>query len=1231
MQQSLHHFWDSIIHPVLQASSARNIVEIGCADGVHTKDLLAYCKEHQGHLDVIDPEPDFHIETFLDTYGPLLEIHLDLSVNALPKLSGYDTVVIDGDHNWYTVYNELKLIEKHCKNAAGFPVIIFHDTGWPYARRDMYCNPETIPEAHRKQWVEKGILPGVGTPVEEQGFNEHCLHAIEEHNFCNGVLTAIEDFIAESSHKYSLVSVPGFFGISILTSSQRQAKHPLLVELLQHLGASENIDNHMNALERARIDTQIALNSSNRQKEFFSQLVHRLRENVQHLQKQKADITLHAKSLAETCASAEEYVSSLQEAIEQKEQDSIALAVHHEQQLHTLKSTLSWKAAGPLRYLEQRYAHWKYDKLAAGHNVTAEQASEPEPDITTPKPLVGCTIIAKNYLAQARVLAQSFLEHHPDSTFYVLLVDELDDAFDPATEQFSLVTIDQLELPKKHQLCFQYTCRELSTAVKPAFLSHLLRTTELETIVYLDPDTAVFSSMDTLVDTLQSNNIALTPHILQPITDASIHPNETELLQVGTANLGFIGLRRSAITFQFLDWWNTRLIDHAFEDLGQGMFFDQKWLDIASSFFEDIAIIRDPGYNVAFWNLQERTIHKRSGQYTVNGSPLVLYHFSGYRPELPDQICHYPLSTHSFKQYPSVRVLHDSYAKKLYAADYKAASALPYAFGVFSNGTPIAPCIRRTFYELQDKRSRWSNPFSVEDSGCFFDWLNATAKEMSANTYLSNLHVALYTSRQDLQVRFPTLNRSAAISIGLWLLQEQQRRTYALDDAFLASLENVEQSQPHTPIWKRVFRKRNSFKLYRLGVRIAKCLLPRQVQQRARTRFSIADLPEDPGQQTIVMPSGPVPDVTIAGYVTSENGVGEATRATIRSLDAASISYQLYDVVHTPARRNEETYTSACKDQQELHVSPITIAHVNADQVAVLQNDLREDLFSKTYSIGYWYWELSQFPAQWSSAFNAFDEIWVASTFCKETIQAATDLPVVCMPPSIEAPEYSGYRKSHFGVAEDDRMFLFICDFLSIAERKNPLGIVEAFTQAFSQDDNAMLYIKCIHTDSNPAYMRALEEATKDIRCCMNTSYLEKEEIADLLHCCDAYVSLHRSEGFGINMAEAMAIGKPVIATNYSGNADFMDPEHSYPVPYALKTLDQDYGPYTKGNVWADPDIEEAAAAMRDIYLHPNTARQKGYKASQFIATAYNAQRIGQEMHLHFQEIRSTEDGGLTQ
>ena len=114
-------------------------------------------------------------------------------------------------------------------------------------------------------------------------------------------------------------------------------------------------------------------------------------------------------------------------------------------------------------------------------------------------------------------------------------------------------------------------------------------------------------------------------------------------------------------------------------------------------------------------------------------------------------------------------------------------------------------------------------------------------------------------------------------------------------------------------------------------------------------------------------------------------------------------------------------------------------------------------------------------------------------------------------------------------------------------------------------------------------------------------------------------------------MAEAMAIGKPVIATNYSGNADFMDPEHSYPVPYALKTLDQDYGPYTKGNVWADPDIEEAAAAMRDIYLHPNTARQKGYKASQFIATAYNAQRIGQEMHLHFQEIRSTEDGGLTQ
>ncbi len=209
--------------PIIERVKASYIVEIGSDTGINTKNILKYCIDHDAHMTAIDPLPGFDVDEFKAEYGDKFEIYKELSLSRLPLLKDYDVILIDGDHNWYTVYNELKTIERQFKGKK-FPLIFLHDVCWPYGRRDLYYNPENIPETQRQPYKKLGVYPGQSNLKEKGGLNEFSCNSIYENTPKNGVLTAIEQFIDESELEFSFETIEAFFGLGILYPKNNQTE-----------------------------------------------------------------------------------------------------------------------------------------------------------------------------------------------------------------------------------------------------------------------------------------------------------------------------------------------------------------------------------------------------------------------------------------------------------------------------------------------------------------------------------------------------------------------------------------------------------------------------------------------------------------------------------------------------------------------------------------------------------------------------------------------------------------------------------------------------------------------------------------------------------------------------------------------------------------------------------------------------------------------------------------------
>lgn len=1056
------------------------------------------------------------------------------------------------------------------------------------------------------------------------------------------------------------------------------------------------------------------------------------------------------------------------------------------------------------------------------------------------------TIVSRNYLHYARTLMRSVAEHLPGWQRYVLLVDA-EAGVDPAEEPFELIRIAELGLPCPQQFLFRYTILEANTAVKPWGFAWLFEGAGFDQVLYVDPDIRFYRRPDSISRHLEAGAMmVLTPHLSAPLDDGP-HPDDLDILRSGTYNLGFLGLARGQDLTDFLRWWQRKLEFDCVVDLKRGLFVDQKWMDLAPTLFREVVIERDPGLNVAYWNLAHRRIEPGPEGPLVNGHPLVFFHFSGFDPRNPQ-----PVSKHqnrfSLEQLSAeTQRLFGEYADELIANGLEACKAFPYHYGLFADGTPI-PEVARRFY--RETPQLWagigSDPFSaprdwllepvpglaggdrpitalmhycwrsipevrepfpeLRGAGgqAFVDWfcsdaaailgiapqllpargeaarapdepLEPSEQNQPADARRSALHVdellglpdpefllrayqrllgrlpdsegyAHYlaelragTSQLEVlrRIRWSPEGRQKAPPVaGLaraWLLSEPWRQlrrrlwpaSRGQQTAAAGSVAADASSQPaarppsalldlprgcpaqgyypvspaepglawiggglalrtqppgeratlriagihHASAFLRAhgsralrlivyvdgqprgegwLRRGGAFELdialhglpegraVTLALRCCRTFVPAAIginddQRRLGVQLRRLGWAEEPALLDFSRPVPYQPDarlkqrqaapaINLIGYLKSGTGVGQGARLAAAAADRVGIATALVEFELTDLDSRTENGLDDRLGRDNPH--PVNLFHVNADQFPLLRPHFGEGFFEGRYNIGYWAWELPEFPDAYLGAFADVDEVWVPSSFVQQAVSAKSPVPVICMPHPVEFSVPENVSRREFGLPEGQCLFLCMYDLRSYQARKNPRAAVEAFLRAFPQPGLAMLVIKVQSAAACPddyAELEALVAGRPHLK--LIDGRLGREAIYRLEACCDAFVSLHRAEGFGLALAECMLLGKPVIATHWSGNTDFMRPDNSCCVHYGLTRLECDHGVYRAGQYWAEADIEHAAWFMRRIVHEPDWAAELGQRGRRTILEGYSLAAIGARYRRRLEHI----------
>jgi hypothetical protein len=303
--------------------------------------------------------------------------------------------------------------------------------------------------------------------------------------------------------------------------------------------------------------------------------------------------------------------------------------------------------------------------------------------------IIAFTLCSNNYLANAKVLAESFLRFHPSDEFKIGLVDvkseEVD--YDGYLRGVDVIPVADLEIEEFDEMNGKFDIVELNTAVKPSYFKYLFRENPDAKIIYLDPDIQVYSSFDEVIQALDTATIVITPQNTKPIDDGDA-PSDINLLSTGVFNLGFIALANVKDLWVFLEWWHARLVKYGFSRPNFGMFYDQIWINLVPAFFDSYYVLRHPGYNMAVSNLHERKITQLSPEILVNGShKLRFYHFSGYKFSDPEKMCSYS-NRYTLETRKDVAPLFREYFLSLKKFDMAKLSKLLPAYGVPRTAAP---------------------------------------------------------------------------------------------------------------------------------------------------------------------------------------------------------------------------------------------------------------------------------------------------------------------------------------------------------------------------------------------------------------------------------------------------------------------------------------------------------------------------------------------------------------
>jgi glycosyltransferase involved in cell wall biosynthesis len=578
-------------------------------------------------------------------------------------------------------------------------------------------------------------------------------------------------------------------------------------------------------------------------------------------------------------------------------------------------------------------------------------------------------------------------------------------------------------------------------------------------------------------------------------------------------------------------------------------------------------IADDPGCNVGYWNLPERTLSWAGDHYEVDGKPLRFFNFRGYDPDKPHLLSQDQGLTPRIllSEHLAVAKICDEYRGKLLREGYSELKGTPYRFDSLPSGLRIDDHMRRLYREAFAAFKNGSapeppSPFGPGGEKTFMEWLNEPMGKPGHT--VTRYMLAIHAAREDVRNAFPDPAGADAAMFQKWYVLYGQ----------------------------------------------AELNLPAVLTPLDAKRHSA----NGSGSPSSI-------SVNIAGYFHAELGIGEAARLLVAGLEAAEIPF---NTIAYEGTANRQTHRFVERKSQ-MGTADLNLICINADQMPAFAEKNNASLLHGRYSIGVWFWEVEDFPELFHGAFNYVDEIWVASEFMRKTLLRVSPKPVFKFHLPILAPKIDG-SASRADLGLPDRfLFLFVFDLLSVLERKNPLGLIAAFIRAFAPDEGPVLVIKTINGDKRILEMEKMKYAARnrpDI--ILADGYLSESEKSTLLAQADCYVSLHRSEGYGLSIAEAMALGKPVVATAYSGNLEFMTPENSFLCPARRCEVGEGREPYPADSHWSEPDLVAAAKLLREVYTHPDEARARGRRAAEDMRALHSPEMAGRVLRARLETIR---------
>lgn len=860
------------------------------------------------------------------------------------------------------------------------------------------------------------------------------------------------------------------------------------------------------------------------------------------------------------------------------------------------------------------------------------------------------TIVSRNYLAYALTLMQSLAQQYPDAPRYLCLADTR--ANDPSldTELFETVTIDQLPLPNFNAFVFRYDIMELNTAVKPYMFVWLRERHPGAGIVYLDPDILVLRRLEKVEQAFAQGALAvLTPHLNAPLEDDRF-PDELSIMRSGVYNCGFAAINGAhSKSAPLMDWWADKLEFGCFVDLEGGLFTDQKWMDLVPGMFPDVAILRDDGYNVAYWNLAQRPVRQLpDGSFTAGGKPLVFAHFSGVVLADPKRFSKHQ-NRFDADGIGGLRPLYDRYLELLRTNGHREHARKAYAYGTFADGEKIAPVLRRVYRRAFDVRSEHPvlDPQKMDRS-----LFNHLCEDLPLDEALpvSRVMYEAWRMRADLQDVFNLHARDGRDGFIRWFLAAANAEM-GIPDRYVTpirqSFMGAQQRGPDTATQPRVghagddgaaiptpapaepvrspppLAKGLRYRLGQVALRLLNwgkrhaqlqrwyARMPFGLRMALRRRaYAYSGVPLPPTM--LVHPpsvrrerarpaAGPSSGINLVGYARGEFGIAENVRSYARALDQAHYPFVIRNFdVGVASRQSDHSMERHFSDELRYATN---VFFINADQMQLAYGTLGPNAFAARRNIGFWVWELERFPGAWRDAFDLVDEVWAPTEYVRTAIAACTGKPVLRVPKAIEFDAPEGMDRTYFGLDANAFIYLYSYDFNSFASRKNPEAAIAAFRQAFADGrQDARLLVKSINGTRFPDRMRALAASVADDpRIEVRDGFLSRDEMFGLQNTVDCYISPHRAEGFGLGMAESMYLGKPVVATGYSGNLDFMDHDNSLLVDYRMIALREGEYPFWQGQQWADPDVGHAAKLMRQLYDDRDLARRIGGNAARSI------------------------------